>query len=87
MYVRKGGRAQNAEGRACLCNGLMAAAGLGQRRPDGTSEAPLVTSGADFDLVRTLAATAPDGRYSAAQVLEALLRNQALPAPPASLAG
>ena len=26
MYQRKGGRAQNSEGRLCLCNGLLAAA-------------------------------------------------------------
>ena len=88
MYVRKGGRAQNAEGRACLCNGLMAAAGLAQRRPDGTREAPLVTSGADFGLVRTLAAAAPDGHYRAADVLAQLLQDSALGAAgPATLAG
>ena len=88
MYVRKGGRAQNAEGRACLCNGLLAAAGLAQRRPDGTREAPLVTSGADFDLVRALAAAAPGGQYRAADVLAHLLAPApARPAQATTLAG
>ena len=36
MYTRKGGRAQNAEGRRCLCNALLAAADLPQQRPDGS---------------------------------------------------
>jgi NAD(P)H-dependent flavin oxidoreductase YrpB (nitropropane dioxygenase family) len=81
MYQRKGGRAQNAEGRLCLCNGLMAAAGLGQRRPGGALEPALVTSGEDFSTVRALAARTEDGRpYPAADVIANLrsgLRNQA----------
>jgi NAD(P)H-dependent flavin oxidoreductase YrpB (nitropropane dioxygenase family) len=85
MYVRKGGRPQNAEGRVCLCNGLMAAAGLAQRRPGGSVEPPMVTSGSDFALVRLLAG-GPDGTqrvdYTAADVVTSLRAGaQAAPAP------
>lgn len=74
MYTRKGGRAQNAEGRVCLCNGLMAAAGLAQVRPGGAVEPALVTSGEDFSLVRDLASAVPEGsgEYSAADVVARL---------------
>lgn len=47
-YLRKGGRAEDAVGRRCLCNGLTAAIGLGQVRDDGSTEPPLVTSGDDL---------------------------------------
>mgnify|MGYP003346700358 CR=1 FL=1 len=46
--VKKGGEAPELEGRICLCNGLMAAIGLGQQRPDGYEEAPLLTLGASL---------------------------------------
>jgi len=74
MYTRKGGRAQNAQGRVCLCNGLMAAAGLAQVRPGGAVEPALVTSGEDFSLVRDLASAAPEGAggYRAADVVARL---------------
>lgn len=75
MYVRKGGREQNAEGRVCLCNGLMAAAGLPQLRKGGFVEPPMVTSGEDFSAVRLLAAQVPGGPapYPAAAVVAHLL--------------
>ena len=74
MYQRKGGRAANTEGRLCLCNGLMAAAGLAQVRPSGAVEPPLVTSGEDFTAVCALAAAMPGGPrpYPAAAVVEFL---------------
>ncbi|CAM5245342.1 hypothetical protein SHIRM173S_01974 [Streptomyces hirsutus] len=34
-HVRKGGTLEETEGRPCLCNGLLAAVGLGRRRPRG----------------------------------------------------
>ncbi len=71
-YVRKGGRAVNRTGRLCLCNGLLAAAGLPQRRPGGAVEAPLVTSGEDLAPVARLLA-AGGGRYAAADVIAHLL--------------
>lgn len=70
-YVNAGGAEQDTVGRKCLCNGLMAAIGLGQLRKGGAVEAPIVTSG---DRVRELAAIAK-GRltYSARDVLRYLL--------------
>jgi NAD(P)H-dependent flavin oxidoreductase YrpB (nitropropane dioxygenase family) len=47
-YVRKGGSAEDTDGRACLCNALTATVGLGQTRPTGYHETPLVTLGADL---------------------------------------
>lgn len=44
-FVRKGGKAEDTVGRQCICNGLVAAIGLPQRRRDGSTERPLVTSG------------------------------------------
>lgn len=43
-YVRKGGDADETEGRACLCNALMANIGLPQHRDEYT-ELPLLTGG------------------------------------------
>jgi NAD(P)H-dependent flavin oxidoreductase YrpB (nitropropane dioxygenase family) len=74
MYTRKGGRPANAEGRRCLCNALLAAADLPQRRPDGSTEPAIVTSGDDFRAVAALADRAPDGGpYPASSVVEHLL--------------
>ncbi|MHB8826932.1 MAG: nitronate monooxygenase [Acidimicrobiales bacterium] len=66
-YVRKGGDPAATEGSVCLCNGLMAACGLGQVRGDGRTEPPLVTSGDSLNDVRDLL----DGRssYSANDVI------------------
>jgi NAD(P)H-dependent flavin oxidoreductase YrpB (nitropropane dioxygenase family) len=51
---RKGGRVENTEGRKCLCNGLLATAGLPQRRPKGVLEPAVITSGDDFSTVSVL---------------------------------
>ena len=70
-YVAKGGDPGETEGRLCLCNGLMAAAGLPQQRDDG-AEAPLLTLGDDVH--RVVAALSPDGRpYHAADVVAHIL--------------
>ncbi|MFC5956877.1 nitronate monooxygenase [Streptomyces pratens] len=62
-HVRKGGTLEEAEGRQCLCNGLLAAVGLGRRRPRGVVEPPVVTTGQDLGFLRHIA---PDGgEYSA----------------------
>ena len=68
----KGGRAENTEGRLCLCNGLMATAGLAQiRAANGYQEPALVTAGSDFSGVRALMQhTERLGFYSAADVLD-----------------
>lgn len=71
---RKGGRAENAEGRRCLCNALMSAADLPQRRRSGAIEPAIVTSGDDFSSVHALQAAQPEGSgfYPASAVLHYL---------------
>ncbi|MFJ5838201.1 nitronate monooxygenase [Streptomyces shenzhenensis] len=66
-YVRKGGSAEQAEGRQCLCNGLLAAVGLGQRRPRGVVEPPVVTIGQDLGFLRQIAPQG--GPYNAESVV------------------
>ncbi|MFI2272428.1 MULTISPECIES: nitronate monooxygenase [Catenuloplanes] len=68
-YVRKGGPAVDTEGSRCLCNGLMSTAGLGQARPGGYLEPPLVTLGQDLAFLSRLT-----GDYAAADVIRFLLR-------------
>jgi nitronate monooxygenase len=71
-YVRKLGEAPALAGRKCLCNGLLATAGLGQSRADGTVEPPILTAGNDVAL---LARFIPAGAesYTAADVIRFLL--------------
>jgi len=70
-YVRKGGALADTVGRKCLCNGLMATAGLGQLRPDGTED-PIVTAGDEvIHLARYLPAAGDS--YGAADVIQWLL--------------
>jgi NAD(P)H-dependent flavin oxidoreductase YrpB (nitropropane dioxygenase family) len=71
-YVAKGGDAADTRGRMCLCNGLMSTVGLGQRRPSGYLEAPVVTAGDDLANLRRLCGPG-GGAYSAADVLAHLL--------------
>jgi NAD(P)H-dependent flavin oxidoreductase YrpB (nitropropane dioxygenase family) len=74
MYTRKGGRAQNTEGRRCLCNALLSAADLPQVRPDGSTEPSIVTSGHDFRAVQALASNGSrGGPYPASKVVDYLL--------------
>jgi len=73
VYTRKGGRAENAEGRRCLCNALLAAADFPQQRPDGSTEPPIVTSGDDFRAVLALASNGSGGGpYPARKVVDYL---------------
>jgi NAD(P)H-dependent flavin oxidoreductase YrpB (nitropropane dioxygenase family) len=75
-YVgRKGGREANLQGRVCLCNALLASAGLPQRRRNGDPEPPLVTAGSDFTTVAHLLSYLPGHRatYPAADVIAHLL--------------
>lgn len=67
-FVRKGGTAEEAEGRACLCNALMANIGHAQVRAGGRTEPPLVTSGNDLESIATFLAGRT--RYSAADVID-----------------
>lgn len=72
MFVRKGGSEADTTGRVCLCNALMVDVGLGQTRPDGVPEEPLVTLGTDLAGAARLAALHPGG-WSADQALDWLL--------------
>jgi nitronate monooxygenase len=70
-YVRKGGKAEDTAGRKCLCNGLMANIGLGQRRADGYEEPALLTAGNDLACI-TAFVTPERPSYHAADVVRAL---------------
>ncbi len=48
IYLKKGGRCEDTEGRICLCNGLLATAGYPQARKGGV-EPTIVTSGDDLE--------------------------------------
>lgn len=71
-YLRKGGTADEAVGRKCVCNGLLATVGLPQTRHDGSVEPALVTAGNDLESIRALLKPGRAG-YSAADVLDHLL--------------
>jgi NAD(P)H-dependent flavin oxidoreductase YrpB (nitropropane dioxygenase family) len=74
-YERHGGRLQNTADRRCLCNALLATAGLGQVRANGYAEPPIVTMGTDFTAVKELLRRQPAGElgYTAAEVISYLL--------------
>jgi hypothetical protein len=67
-YLRHGGEAAETVGRVCLCNALMSAVGLGQRRGAGEVEPAISTLGADLDGARELLKRHPDG-WDAADVI------------------
>lgn len=71
-YLDKGGDAADLVDRLCLCNGLMAAIGLGQERADGYHEAPLLTLGSSTNEVAEMLKLYPDG-WSAADLVRTLL--------------
>ncbi len=72
VYRSKGGRAEDAAGRKCLCNALMANIGHQQVRCGHHVEPPLVTAGDDL---ASVARFLPDGGagYGAADVVASLL--------------
>ena len=71
-YVRKGGKMEDTLERRCVCNGLIAAVGLGQRHQDGAVEPPLATIGQDLSFLPELVS---EGRqsYRACDVVDYLL--------------
>jgi nitronate monooxygenase len=74
VYLSKGGKAEDAEGRKCLCNALMANIGHQQIRCGHHVEPALVTAGDDLtEVARFL----PRGSasYGVSDVLNALLPN------------
>lgn len=73
VFLRKGGAADEAEDRKCLCNALMANIGLGQTRADGYVEPPLITLGADLTGAKELLDAYPGG-WNAMQAVHYLLK-------------
>ena len=72
LYVAKGGKAEDAVGRKCICNALVSNIGHPQARNGGRIEKGLVTAGDDLNGVPQF--LAPDRtRYSAADVIAVLL--------------
>lgn len=71
-FLRKQGDPTATAGRKCLCNGLIATAGLAQIRADGTAEPPILTAGNDL---AQLARFLPGDResYTAADVVRHVL--------------
>ncbi len=71
-FVRKGGTAADAEGRKCLCNGLVANVGLGQVRSETDSELPLLTAGDSVSYITRFLKPGAES-YTAADVIRQLL--------------
>lgn len=72
LYLAKGGKPEDAAGRKCLCNALMANIGHQQTRCGHHVEPPLVTAGDDLtEIARFL--PEDSATYSAADVLRLLL--------------
>lgn len=71
-WLDKGGDAADLVDRLCLCNGLMAAVGLGQERGDGYVEAPLLTLGSSGAGISEMLESFPDG-WTAAELIDVLL--------------
>jgi NAD(P)H-dependent flavin oxidoreductase YrpB (nitropropane dioxygenase family) len=70
-FVKKGGSAEDAEGRRCLCNALTATVGAGQVRPEwGYDEPPLMTLGTDLSFLPEITCGEP---YTAKDALAYLL--------------
>ena len=70
-YLDKGEDAADLVDRLCLCNGLMAAIGLGQERADGYHEAPLLTLGSSTNEVAEMLELFPNG-WTAADLVRTL---------------
>lgn len=70
-YVAKGGAPEDCEGRICLCNGLLATIGMGQKRRDRVVQ-PLVTMGEDLSFLDQIDC-GESGLPSAQGVIEYLL--------------
>jgi nitronate monooxygenase len=71
LFVAKGGAPEETADRKCLCNGLLATIGLGQRREGGAVEPPLITSG--DDVAKLSEFLRGRTRYSAADAVRWLL--------------
>jgi nitronate monooxygenase len=72
IYVSKGGKPEDAVGKKCLCNALVATIGHPQVRSGKYKERGLVTSGNDLPLIRRFR-PASGSTYSAADVVTELM--------------
>lgn len=70
-YIAKGGDPSHTAGRVCMCNSLVASAGIGQMR-HGVEEPPLITLGDDLEAVRESLLAGRES-YTAAEVVARLL--------------
>jgi nitronate monooxygenase len=71
-YVRKGGSVEETSGRKCLCNALLANAGLPQEQTSGYVEKPLLTAGISLQRLKRYLKNGVLN-YSALAVLEYIL--------------
>jgi nitronate monooxygenase len=72
VFVSKGGDPADTEGRVCVCNALVATAGMPQVRAGRYTEPPIVTMGDDVQGVVRFLEPGAD-RYGAADVIRTLL--------------
>jgi len=72
-FLRRGGTLAQAQGRKCLCNGLLGTIGLGQIRSESRTELALVTAGNDVSGIARFLKPGCES-YSAAEVIDYLLR-------------
>jgi len=71
-FLKKGGTLEGAQGRKCLCNGLVANIGLSQHRAGHAPELPLMTAGDEVARIAQFLAPGSDA-YTAADVVRQLL--------------
>jgi NAD(P)H-dependent flavin oxidoreductase YrpB (nitropropane dioxygenase family) len=71
-YLRKGGKGEDTGGRKCVCNGLVAAVELAQRRQSGEWEPSLVTAGDQAAQIHRCVRPG-HSTYSAGDVIDHLL--------------
>ncbi len=71
-YMAKGGKIEETIGRKCLCNGLVATLGLGQKRRQGAIERAIVTAGDDLKYILRYLRPG-EHSYKAIDVLKILL--------------
>ncbi len=71
-YLRKGGTLEETLGRQCLCNGLMATAGMAQVRKN-TQIKPFLTAGTNFNFLNKLT-NSKECQYRAKEVIDLVLQ-------------
>ncbi len=72
IYIKKGGRKEDTVGRKCLCNGLISTIGLGQKRKDGSSESPIITTGDQLNYILSFL-NPGEKLYSAIDVIKSIV--------------